>query len=55
MFKFNSFSKLSFFKVFIKIKINNLINRINSFTFISFINKNDLKDENKDVNFLIMK
>ena len=27
---------------------------MSSFTFISFINKNDLKDEDEDVNFLIM-
>ena len=45
----NSFSELSF----IKIEMNGLTNWISSFTFISFINKNNLKDE--DVILLIVK
>ena len=50
----NSFSKLS---IFIKMKVNDLTNWISSFTFISFINKNDskIKDEDEDINFSIMK
>ena len=48
----NSFSKLF---VFIKTRINNLANWISSFTFISFINKNDLKGENEDINLSVVK
>ena len=50
MYKVNLFSKLV-----IKIEINNVTNRMSSFTFISFINKNDLKGEGEGVNFLIVK
>ena len=52
MYEINSFSELS---IFIKIEINDLANWISSFTFISFINKNDLKDEDESVNFSIIK
>ena len=48
----NLFSKLF---IFIKARISDLTNWINSFTFIFFINKNDLKGEDEDNNFLIMK
>ena len=51
MYETNSFSEL----LFIRIEMNNLANWISSFTFISFINKNDLKDEGDDVNFSIVK
>ena len=48
----NLFSKLS---IFMKTKINDLTNWISSFTFISFINKNDSKDEDENINLSIMK
>ena len=48
----NSFLKLF---IFIKTKMNDLTNWISSFTFISFINKNVSKDENENINFLIVK
>ena len=44
VYEINSFSELF---IFIKIEMNNLANWISSFTFILFINKNDLKDENE--------
>ena len=50
IYKINLFSKLF---VFIKIKMNDVTNWMSSFTFISFINKNDSKDE--DVIFSIVK
>ena len=54
MCEVNSFSKLS---IFIKAKINDLTNWINSFIFIFFINKNDseAKDEDDDINFSTVK
>ena len=52
IYETNLFSKLS---IFIKIEMNNLIDWISSFTFISFINKNDSKDENEDINLSIVK
>ena len=46
----------SFFEIFIKFETHNLINWINSFTFILFINKNDLKNVIiLNVNLSIMK
>ena len=51
MCEVNSFSEL----LFIKIEMNDLTNWISSFTFIFFINKNNLKDEDDDVNFLVIK
>ena len=48
----NLFSKLS---IFIKAKMNDLTNWISSFTFISFIKRNDFEDESENVNFSIMK
>ena len=50
----NSFSKLS---IFMKTRMNDLMNWISSFTFIFFINKNDSKaeDEGENINLSIMK
>ena len=54
MCKVNLFSKLF---IFMKTRINDLINWISSFTFIFFINKNDSKgeSEDEDINFSIVK